>query len=77
MTPEDLAYEVEDAIRYCRRRVLTVGANQYSEDEDRQKFEGMHPAELMEEALDEIDDLIVYAVMARIRIKDILEKVDR
>lgn len=71
MTSEELAQHVEDAVTRCRGRVLGVGNEQYSQG-DVQKFETMTPNELLEWALEEADDLIVYGVMTGIRIKQIL-----
>lgn len=74
MTSEDLANHVEAAIRRCRGRVTGIGNEQYSEGE-KQKFESMTPVELLEWALEEADDLIVYGVMTGIRINQILDQV--
>lgn len=75
MRSEDLANYVDDAIERCRGRVMGVGDEQYSEG-DKQKFESMTPTDLLEWALEEADDLIVYGVMTGIRIKQILERLD-
>lgn len=68
MTSDDLADEVEAAIQRCRVRVLGVGDQQYSEG-DQQKFERMPVADLFEWTLEELDDVIVYAVMLGVRVR--------
>lgn len=75
MTSEELAEQVQDAIIRCKGRVMGVGNDQYSQG-DQQKFETLTPNELLEWALEESDDLIVYGVMVGIRIKQILASVD-
>ena len=67
MTSEQLADAVEAAIGACRGRVLGVGADQYDDGSGVQKFEMLPAAELAAWLLEEADDLIVYAVMLRIR----------
>lgn len=67
MTSEQLADEVQQAIMACRHRVLGVGAHQYDDGSGTQKFETLPAAELASWLLEEADDLIVYAVMLRIR----------
>ena len=67
MTSEQLADAVESAIGACRARVLGVGADQYDDGSGVQKFETLPAAELASWLLEEADDLIVYAVMLRIR----------
>jgi hypothetical protein len=67
MTSEQLADEVQQAIMACRHRVLGVGAHQYDDGSGVQKFETLPAAELASWLLEEADDLIVYAVMLRIR----------
>lgn len=67
MTSEQLADAVEAAIGACRGRVLGVGADQYDDGSGVQKFETLPAAELAAWLLEEADDLIVYAVMLRIR----------
>jgi hypothetical protein len=73
MTSDDLADEVEAAIRRCRSRVLGVGDEQYS-DGDTQKFENMPILELIDWTLEELDDVIVYAVMLGIRFQRFRDK---
>ncbi len=67
MTSEELAETVADTIRATTARVLGVGADQYDDGSGTQKFETLAPSELAEWLIEEADDLIVYAIMLRIR----------
>lgn len=69
MTPQELADEVTQMIEECRERVTGVGATQYYEQGKPQKFETMALDDLLEYAEEELRDLVVYAVMARIRFR--------
>jgi hypothetical protein len=75
MTSEELAQEVNSAVRSAMSRVTGVGAEQYDDGSGVQKFEKLPIGELGVWALEEIDDLIVYAVMLRIRIARIAKAV--
>jgi len=68
MRSQELADEVADTIARTTARVLGTGDQQYSEGEV-QRFERMTSTELLDWALEELDDLIVYAVMTGIQIK--------
>ncbi|MFI9591018.1 hypothetical protein [Nonomuraea sp. NPDC052265] len=68
ITSDQLAEAVEDAIRAAKARVVGIGKLQYDEG-DTQRFESMTIRELLQWASEEAEDLIVYGVMARIRIK--------
>jgi hypothetical protein len=72
MTSEELADEVTRAVTACRARVLGVGADQYDDGSGTQKFETLPLAELRRWMEEEIDDVIVYAVMTRIRLRRML-----
>ncbi len=67
MTSEELASAVEDAVRATRGRVLGVGREQYDDGSGTQRFETLAMPELAEWLIEEADDLIVYAVMLRLR----------
>lgn len=68
MTSEELANEVMTAVAACQERVMGVGNEQYSFGET-QKFEELPLGELVLMAREEVQDLIVYAVMTDIRLK--------
>jgi hypothetical protein len=67
MTPDQLADEVDYQIERCVKRIEGIGADQYAQEED-QKFETMDLDDLFEYANEELDDIINYAVMLRIRL---------
>ena len=75
MTPTELAAEVEAVITECRDRVEGVGAQQYYQEGQPQKFETMDLDGLFEYAEEELRDLVVYAVMLRIRLRRLREAV--
>lgn len=75
MDSRGLADAVEELIRECRERVMGVGDQQYSEGTT-QKFEKMDLRELVEWAYEEIDDVVVYAAMIRIRLGRIMALVN-
>ena len=75
MTPAELAADVEAVIRECRGRVLGPGKEQYWTPGQPQKFETMNLDGLFEFAEEEIRDLVVYAVMLRIRLRRLREAV--
>lgn len=66
MTSEELAAEVEATIRRTSLRVLGPGREQYDLGGE-QHFESMPLGELLRWAQEELDDVIVYAVMQSIR----------
>ena len=76
MTSAGLADEVAKAITRATARVVGVGQDQYDLG-DHQKFETMPLTALLEMALEELDDVIVYAVMQQIRFRRIAESVIR
>lgn len=68
VTSEELAAEVEAAIRRTGVRVLGPGREQYDLGGE-QHFESMPLGELLRWAQEELDDVIVYAVMQSIRFR--------
>lgn len=69
MTSAELADEVTAAVVACRARILGVGAAQYDDGSGTQKFETLPIDELERWMEEEIDDMIVYACMLRIRLR--------
>jgi hypothetical protein len=67
MKSDKLAEYVEDQIVRVYDRILGVGQEQYGQEED-QLFETMPLDKLFEFAREELDDIIVYAVMLKIRL---------
>lgn len=75
MTSEELADQVSRAVYATRDRVLGPGQEQYDDGSGVQKFERLPLPDLATWALEEIDDLIVYAVMLRIRVQQLADKI--
>ena len=75
MTSPELAAAVETAIAAASARVTGVGAEQYDDGSGVQKFERLPLGDLGTWALEEIDDLLVYLVMLRIRIARLADSV--
>jgi hypothetical protein len=71
----DLAHEVDLTVQRCKARVLGVGDSQYSQG-DTQKFETMEFSELIDWTLEELDDVVVYAVMLGIQVRRLRETLD-
>jgi hypothetical protein len=68
MTSQELADEVARVVADAQSRILTVGADQYTEP-DGQKFESMPLANLVEYVREEALDLVNYGVMLSIRVE--------
>lgn len=75
MTSEELANAVQDQILSIRSRILGTGADQYSNG-DVQKIELKSDKQLMLEAIEELDDLVVYASVLRLRFKCLADALD-
>ena len=67
MTSEEFADQVTSCVESLRSRILGTGQEQYSNG-DRQKIEDYSIEQLFEEAIAELDDFVVYAVVTRSRI---------
>jgi hypothetical protein len=68
VTSEDHAEAVEAIVGSLRGRILGVGAEQYDDGSGVQRFE-MKPLEaIVTDAVEEIDDLIVYLCQIRLRL---------
>jgi len=67
MTPNELADSVDAIISNLRARIIDVGANEYSHG-DRQHIETLTKRELIINAVEEIDDALVYLSHLRTRL---------
>jgi hypothetical protein len=70
MTSEQLAKAISHAISNVEKRILSIGASQYDSGE-RQKIEDKTPAEVLDDALEELDDCLAYVAWTRIRVRKI------
>jgi hypothetical protein len=67
MTPAQLADSVEGVILHLRSRIEGTGKDQYDEG-DSQKIESFTNDEVVINAIEEIDDAIVYLAHLRMRL---------
>lgn len=74
MTTRELAQFQRDFTTHARGRILGVGAEQYADEHQQQKFESYPVFRLIVEAQDEAADLINYATMIAIQLERIKEK---
>lgn len=68
MTSEEFADQVTNCVESLRSRILGTGQEQYSQG-DRQGIEEFSLERLYEEAIAELDDFVVYAVVTRSRME--------
>jgi hypothetical protein len=67
MTSEELAKAIAHTIANVQSRILNIGAQQYDEG-DKQKIEKKEIPEVLDDALEELDDLLAYISFTRIRV---------
>ena len=70
MTSEQLAKAIGHAILNVEKRILNIGAEQYDKG-DKQKIEDKTPEQVLDDALEELDDCLAYVAWTRIRIQKI------
>jgi hypothetical protein len=70
MTSEQLAKAISHAIQSVEKRILGIGVAQYDKGA-RQKIEDKTPAEVLDDALEELDDCLAYVAWTRIRVQKI------
>ena len=77
MTSEEYARLCEDAIRSVTDRVLSVGRKYTSTvaGVETQQFETMNPSEIIDMALEEVDDMLAYLVMFRYRVTELQARI--
>lgn len=73
MTSEEHADAVEAIVASLRGRIMGVGADQYDDGSGVQRFENRPLGAILTDAVEEIDDLIVYAAQLRIRVTRLLD----
>ena len=72
MTSEEHADDVQATVESLRSRILGIGADQYDDGSGVQSFEVKAIEHIRRDAVEEIDDLIVYLCQIRIRLLSIL-----
>lgn len=75
MTSEELASVIVQTIESVKHRILNVGDQQYSFG-DKQKIETKTINEVLVDALEEVDDLLVYISVIRIRLDQLRNGLD-
>jgi hypothetical protein len=70
MTSEQLAKAIAHAISNVEDRILKIGAEQYDLGKT-QKIELKTPSEVLDDAIEELDDLLAYIAWTRIRVQKI------
>ena len=70
MTSEELADQVTSCIESVRARIVGTGNEQYSNG-DKQAIELKDEKKIIQEAIEELDDLIVYAAVLRARLNNL------
>jgi hypothetical protein len=75
MTSEELASVIAQTIESVKHRILNVGDEQYSFG-DKQRIETKTINEVLVDALEEVDDLLVYISVIRIRLDQLRNGLD-
>lgn len=70
MNSKEFADQIEAMLQSIRHRIEGVGADQYDEGA-KQKIESLTYVQLIDEALAEVDDLLVYSAYLRIRLANL------
>jgi hypothetical protein len=73
MTPTQLADSVESVVLHLRSRIEGTGKEQYDEG-DTQKIETFSNEEVIVNAIEEIDDAIVYLAHLRMRLAKVVKE---
>jgi hypothetical protein len=73
MTPTQLADSVESVVLHLRSRIEGTGKEQYDEG-DTQKIETFSNEEVIVNAIEEIDDAIVYLAHLRMRLAKVIKE---
>lgn len=72
MTSEEHADQVQEIVESLKSRILGIGADQYDDGSGVQRFETKALEHIRRDAVEEIDDLIVYLCQIRMRLLSIL-----
>jgi hypothetical protein len=67
MTKDELARAIAHTIANVESRILNIGAQQYDQGA-KQKIESKSITQVLDEALEEVDDLLAYISFTRIRV---------
>lgn len=71
MNSREFADQVTNIVTALRHRIIGIGTDQYEQPDGTQRFETRPIEQIVIDALEEVDDLIVYAAQLRIRLEDL------
>lgn len=77
MTSEQFADRVARIVSALKHRIIGIGTQQYEQPDGKQRFETRPMEQIVVDALEEVDDLIVYAAQLRIRLEELQKKLPR
>jgi hypothetical protein len=75
MTSEELAKAITHHLESLENRIINVGSKEYSLGKT-QKIETKTIDKLLDEAIEELDDLVVYLSFTRLKIQKLRSKLD-
>lgn len=75
MTSEELAKAITHHLKSLENRIINVGSKEYSLGKT-QKIETKTIDKLLDEAIEELDDLVVYLSFTRLKIQKLRSKLD-
>jgi hypothetical protein len=75
MTSEELADSIVHHLKSLENRIINVGSKEYSLGK-KQKIETKSIDKLLDEAIEELDDLVVYLSFTRLKIQKLRSRLD-
>ena len=75
MTSEELAASIIHHLKSLENRIINVGSKEYSLGK-KQKIETKSIDKLLDEAIEELDDLVVYLSFTRLKIQKLRSRLD-
>lgn len=72
MKTEEFDHYVVETIKRVSHRVTGVGAEQYVNPDGTQRFESRLITDILNDAMEEVEDLIVYSCQLHIRLQTLL-----
>jgi hypothetical protein len=75
MTSEELAKAITHHLKSLENRIIKVGSKEYSLGKT-QKIETKTVGQLLDEAIEELDDLVVYLSFTRLKIQKLRASLD-
>lgn len=69
MNSTEFSDQVGNIVTALKHRIVGIGADQYEQPDGTQRFETRPLEQIVIDALEEVDDLIVYGAQLRIRLE--------